>query len=123
MACSEKKIKKLKRADGGYSTNQEEMGELATSFFSNLYSSDQNINPQFLLRQIESKFTEAMNETLCKDFTSDEINDALFQIGPLKASWPDGFPARFFQRNWDVLKEDTITAVRYLYQRKMTLMS
>jgi hypothetical protein len=36
----------------------------------------------------------------------------LFQIGPLKAPGPDGFPARFFQRNWATLKEDVINAVR-----------
>jgi hypothetical protein len=38
--------------------------------------------------------------------------DALFQIGPLKA----GFPARFYQRNWDILKNDVITAVRHFFR-------
>jgi hypothetical protein len=38
-----------------------------------------------------------MNEDLCKDFTDEEIGDALFQVGPLKAPGPDGFLARFFQ--------------------------
>jgi hypothetical protein len=37
-----------------------------------------------------------MNEHLCKDLTDLEIADALFQMGPLKAPGPDGFPARFF---------------------------
>jgi len=37
-----------------------------------------------------------MNDALCKPFTDDEISDALFQIGPLKApdwmaSQPDSF--------------------------------
>jgi len=35
-----------------------------------------------------------------RNFSDEEIGDALFQIGPLKAPGPDGFPARFFQRNW-----------------------
>jgi hypothetical protein len=39
------------------------------------------------------------NEKLCCEFTEKEISDALFQIGPLKAPGPDGFPARFFKRN------------------------
>jgi hypothetical protein len=34
------------------------------------------------------------------EFTDEEISDALFQIGPLKAPSVDGFPARFYQRNW-----------------------
>jgi hypothetical protein len=46
-----------------------------------------------------------MNEDLMKEFTEKEISDGLFQIGPLKAPGPDGFPARFFQRNWAALKK------------------
>jgi hypothetical protein len=44
-----------------------------------------------------------------------EISDALFQIGPLKAPGPDGFPARFFQRNWSVIKSDIVRAVQNLF--------
>ncbi|XP_073353971.1 uncharacterized protein [Aegilops tauschii subsp. strangulata] len=41
-----------------------------------------------------------------------EISDALFQIGPLKAPGCDGFPARFYQRNWATLKVDIVAAVQ-----------
>jgi kynurenine formamidase len=37
------------------------------------------------------------NDDLTKDFTDDEISNALFQIAPLKAPGADGFPARFFE--------------------------
>jgi hypothetical protein len=57
-----------------------------------------------------------MNEKLCADFTEKEIGDALFQISPLKAPGPDGFPARFFQRNWGVLKEEIISAVKEFFK-------
>ena len=40
-----------------------------------------------------------------------EISNALFQIGPLKAPGPDGFPARFFQRNWGLIQEEVISGV------------
>jgi hypothetical protein len=39
------------------------------------------------------------NDQLCKDFFDEEISNALFQIGPIKAPGPDGFPARLYQRN------------------------
>jgi hypothetical protein len=32
----------------------------------------------------------------------------MFQMGPLKALGPDGFPARFYQKNWAVVKQDMI---------------
>jgi hypothetical protein len=56
-----------------------------------------------------------MNEDLCREFTVEEISTALFQIGPLKAPGPDGFPARFFQRNWELLKDDVVKAVKNFF--------
>jgi hypothetical protein len=55
--------------------------------------------------------TEEVNEKLCQQFSEQEISDAIFQIGPLKAHGPDGFPARFYQKNWGVLKQEIIQAV------------
>jgi hypothetical protein len=57
-----------------------------------------------------------MNEKLVMEFTDKEISDALFQIGPLKAPGADGFPARFFQRNWGALKEEIIPAVKEFFR-------
>uniref|UniRef100_A0A8I6X233 Reverse transcriptase domain-containing protein n=1 Tax=Hordeum vulgare subsp. vulgare TaxID=112509 RepID=A0A8I6X233_HORVV len=57
-----------------------------------------------------------MNASLIKEFSEKEISDALFQIGPLKAPGPDGFPARFFQRNWDIMKKDVIEAIQGFFE-------
>jgi hypothetical protein len=40
----------------------------------------------------------------------------LFHIGPLKAPGPDGFPARFFQQNWGIMKEEITSAVREFFR-------
>jgi hypothetical protein len=48
--------------------------------------------------------TDEMNWELTKPYSAEEVSDALFQIGPLKAPGPDGFPARFFQRNCSVIQ-------------------
>jgi hypothetical protein len=34
---------------------------------------------------MQEKVTMEMNDVLCQDFTDEEIGDAMFQIGPLKA--------------------------------------
>jgi hypothetical protein len=56
-----------------------------------------------------------MNHQLCKEFMDQEIADALFQMGPLKALGPDGFPARFFQRHWETLRVDVVQAVKKFF--------
>jgi hypothetical protein len=52
-----------------------------------------------------------MNDTLCKEYTDDEINTYLFQIGSIKALGPDGFPALFYQTHWEFLKDEVCAAV------------
>lgn len=62
-----------------------------------------------------------MNESLTKVFSDKEVGDALFRIGPLKAPGPDGFPARFFQRNWSTLKDEIVRAMqRFFVDRVIT---
>jgi hypothetical protein len=62
-----------------------------------------------------------MNDAVYKPFTNDEISDTLFHIGPLNAPEPDGFPAPFFQRNWEVLPEEVISAVRNFFDEGVML--
>ena len=60
---------------------------------------------------ITSKVTRGMNDVLCAPFSIQEVSDAPFHIGPLKAPGTYGFPARFYQRNWAVLKSEIIAAL------------
>jgi hypothetical protein len=71
-----------------------------------LFTRDPSLNADRLLDMVHEKVTSEMNADLCKDFTAEEISDALFQIGPLKAPGTDGFPARFYQRNWATMKAE-----------------
>jgi hypothetical protein len=86
-------IRKLKRSDGTWTSDTSEMENMATCFFQDLYSRDDNINPEVITDLIDRSITEDMNKDLCAPFSEKEISDALFQIGPLKAPGPDGFPA------------------------------
>ena len=36
-------------------------------------------------------------------------------MGTLKAPGPDGFPARFFQRHWDIMRKDVTVAVQRFF--------
>ena len=92
------------------------MSSMATSYFEKLFEADPSLLPHIVVNLFNHVITDAMNEKLCEAFTDKEISDALFQIGPLKAPGPDGFPARFFQRNWEVLKENIIRVVNEFFK-------
>ena len=81
---------------------------MAKDFFQSLYRKDDGIIPDFMVNNLNEKVIADMNNYLFKEFSDEDISDALFQIGPLKAPRPDGFPARFFQRNWGIVREEVI---------------
>lgn len=88
---------------------------MATDYFKGMFTADPNISPDRVTRLIQQRITDEMNDKLCVGFTDEEIAMAVFQIGPLKAPGPDGFPARFYQCNWDIVKQDIMAAVRRFF--------
>ncbi|XP_073355415.1 uncharacterized protein [Aegilops tauschii subsp. strangulata] len=108
------KISKL-QANGNWIFSSAELESMATAYFQNLFTRDPNLNPEEIVALFESKVSVEMNERLCKEFTASEISDALFEIGPLKAPGIDGFPARFYQWNWGIMKEEVILAVKLFF--------
>lgn len=96
-------------------TDQANMLQMVKCYFHNLFTADPMLDPHDVLQLIQPKVSVEMNNNLCKDFTDEEISNAMFQIGPLKAPGPDGFPARFFQRHWAVMKDDIINAVKLFF--------
>jgi hypothetical protein len=109
------KIKCLRRDDDQLTEDKKEIEGMACKFFQDLYGADPAVQPEELLQLIQPQITPEMNGLLCREFTKEEISDALFQIGPLKALGPDDFPARFFQRNWDTVKTDVVKGVQNFF--------
>jgi hypothetical protein len=91
------KRKKLKDDDGVWKDVPSNMERMATSYIKELFTRDPSLNSDILISLIHEEVTTQMNDDLCKDFTNEEIGDALFQIGPLKSPSVDGFLARFYQ--------------------------
>jgi hypothetical protein len=100
------RIKQLRGNNGQITTEKKMMEKMARGFFQDLYRADPEVCPEELLGLVQPKISEDTNMEQCKDFSTEEIGDALFQMGPLKAPGPDGFPACFFQRNWEVMRKD-----------------
>jgi hypothetical protein len=85
------KIKRLKNAEGVWQEAPSDMERMATSYFQELFTRDPQLNYDELIGLLQERVTAEMNDSLCKEFSEEEIGDALFQIGPLKAPGIDGF--------------------------------
>ncbi|KAK1684730.1 hypothetical protein QYE76_045578 [Lolium multiflorum] len=74
--------------------------------FQNLFSSEVMEPNDTVLNTVPRRVTNEMNNSLCHDFTEEEIKKALFQIGDLKAPGPDGLHAAFYKRYWSLIGDD-----------------
>ncbi|KAK4833876.1 hypothetical protein QYF36_012741 [Acer negundo] len=57
------------------------------------------------------------NETveLCKAISEEDVHSGLFRIVRPKAPRPDGFPAIFFENQWNICNEDLIKFMAYSF--------
>ena len=73
-----------------------------------------------ILEQIPTKVTTDMNMELLKEFTANEVENALKQMAPLKSPGPDGMPPLFYQNYWSLVGPE-VTKALLLYLNSGTL--
>ena len=105
------KIIQLQKEDGSLTSDLEEMAQMANNFYLNLYASEGTIGMEEVLSHIPVKVDDQMNSMLNTPYKKEEVKSALFQMFPTKAPGPDGFPAHFFQRHWDLCGEEVTDMV------------
>ena len=66
-------------------------------FYQKLFTSSEPVNLDEILEKIPTMVTEEMNSELLKEFTVEEVENALKQMAPLKSPGPDGMPPLFYQ--------------------------
>jgi hypothetical protein len=105
------KIKRLRKEDGSVVEEREAMKEVVTDYFSNLFTSRAGTRVDELLDHIGLRVSPEMNELLCKEFTADEVIEALESIGDLKAPGLDGMPSIFYKKCWEFVGEQVTNEV------------
>src|SRR3954463_15648589 len=61
------------------------------------------------------------NNFLTASYTEEEVKKAVFQMEHNKAPGPDGFPAEFYQKFWDVIKDDLMNLFGFLQVGQLDL--
>ena len=75
------------------------------------------------LRHDIPQVSEEENEVLVAPFSEEEVKMAIFDIEHNKAPGPDGFPAKFYQFFWDVVKQDLMSLFYEFYMGRLHIHS
>lgn len=101
----------IKDEEGVLWESPEEVGQAFVDYFSGLFSAGLAGNLEPCLQQFEGRVSLSMNDELLKLFLREEVEQALYQMAPLKAPGPDGFSAGFFQTHWETTGDEVCRAV------------
>ena len=111
-----KYIKEMTNENGDTITGNTEIRKEMRQNFISRYKKEQT-NPDTLnqyLNLINNEISTEQNNQLTKQITNTEIKNAMFSIGRNKSPGPDGFPAEFFQKYWEIVGNSVCLATQFL---------
>ncbi|GAU23111.1 hypothetical protein TSUD_305580 [Trifolium subterraneum] len=99
------KIVSLRSETGDWIEDQEILINMAMNFYINLYHEDKPVCDPVVSWTTYPQNLETEHHKLSSAVQYVECKQALFDMSPHKAPGEDGYPALFFQQNWDIVAE------------------
>lgn len=116
-------IQSLKKEDGHWTDDAEEIQSLAFTYFSNTYN-EETVDPtclQELWRIPVPEIDNSDHENLTKQISREEVKLAVFSLPKDSAPGCDGYHANFFQTNWHIVQDDVFSAVDKFWNSEFLL--
>ena len=117
MERSRNGVEVLEDKDGCLFRDEITKGEIASSYFQELFSSTNPTDFRDFFEGFAPRVTDQMNRELLSDVSEEEIRDAVFSIKSSSAPGPDGMSALFFQRFWKEIGEQVIKEVQEFFNQ------
>lgn len=102
---------RIKDSIGVWREGHDEVFTAIQSHFADVYHSEGENTECDIFNLLPKLVTPVMNASLKAIFSMEDIKDVVFSLGATKAPGPNGFNGMFYQRNWDVIKDDICSAI------------
>ncbi|XP_021826059.1 uncharacterized protein LOC110766949 [Prunus avium] len=110
------KLEGLNNDAGAWTTDKTGMKQIVIDYFQGIFCTSDPIGDYSLLPHLFPQLEEADLAGLNCAVSNEEIKESLFNIGGLKTPGPDGFPAIFYQKFWEVCSNDIISFTNECFQ-------
>ncbi|XP_056695114.1 uncharacterized protein [Spinacia oleracea] len=108
-------IRLLQDNNGNWTSEPEVIKNSICDHFRNLFKVDEEGVPLVAfpdeIKRLIPKLSESKIRNLNYDISEGEFKQAIFQMGGLKAPRPDGIPAMFDKKEWDIVGKEVTQAV------------
>ncbi|PKU68054.1 integrator complex subunit 11 [Dendrobium catenatum] len=104
-------IHKIIDMNGTALTTDDSICNSGVNYFQHIFNSFTDCVPITIPHLIPNLITEIDNAMLCQNPTEDEIFNVIKDVNSNAVAGPDGFTTKFFQDNWEIIKDDVIKAV------------
>lgn len=106
----------LQDTNGIIQRSQASMGEVAATYFRNLFTTSTPINPLQLLHDFEPRVSDIHNTLLIKRVTKEEVKAAIYSVKASSAPGADGMTGLFFQHYWEVVGAHVTTEILRFFE-------
>ena len=96
-------ITRLRKEDGSVVEGEEALGNYIANHYKSLFTSSAGTLTDDLLSRVPTVVTPEMNARLIRPYSGEDVKKALESIGDLKAPRPDGMPAVFYKKFWELV--------------------
>ncbi|XP_057747939.1 uncharacterized protein LOC130967135 [Arachis stenosperma] len=110
------RIDKVKDETGQWIQGEASIMRLVERYYTKLFTSEGDRNLEECVKDIPKRVTREMNEELMAKITDEEIREAVFSMGGLKAPGPDGLNGLFFQQHWEILSKEVCGVVKQIFE-------
>ncbi|KAL9663550.1 hypothetical protein QQ045_018939 [Rhodiola kirilowii] len=102
-------IQRIRLEDGSWISGDTEICSKAAEFFEEIFRApllEEEVGWREGLSCIQGNLSNEWRLKLVRPFTTEEVKEAMFQLGPTKAPGVDGFSAIFYHKFWDLVKRE-----------------